>query len=136
VTTPRHQLDRARRRVHTLLGLLAEFESRPACDPVLLAAAHRGLRQASRDLSDAVYAMLNSSALAGGIGPSDLVLDRLPALERWRRLAIASPGRRAPLDVAAAHELTGLKLSLAGDLAGADEAFTAALGVAETKAAS
>jgi len=136
VTTPRLELDRARRRVQTLLGLLAEFEARPACDRVLIDAAYRGLRDASRELSDAVYAALNSTAVAGSLGVADLALDRLPALERWRRLAIASTARRAPLDVAAAHELTGLKRSLVGDIAGADEAFSAALGIAETRAAS
>jgi len=60
MTEARERLDRAARRVHTLLGWIAELERRPTGEPVLLACAHRGLREASRELSDAAYLFLLS----------------------------------------------------------------------------
>ena len=49
-----------------------------------------------------------------------IMFDEYPALERWRRLATLNTARRAPLDVAAAWELTAIR-------AENDEAVTIAL---------
>jgi hypothetical protein len=130
VTPVRDRLDSARRRVHTLLAWLAELQKRPDGAPALAAIAHRGLRDASRELSDAVSEALDDGAIAG---PS---LDRLPALERWRRLAVTNTARRSPLEVAAAHECTALLAALRGDTDAFDRAIAAARTLADTRAAS
>ena len=51
---------RARRRVDTLLGMLADYERRPD-GALLVSAVQRGLRDASRELADAVFSLSHAS---------------------------------------------------------------------------
>lgn len=61
-------------------------------------------------------------ALAEGEVDSGGVTDQSWALERWRRIAISNAHRRAPLDVAAAWELTAAECDRLGNHDAAEQA--------------